>query len=254
MTSNTSDQQTPLKDQVVLITGASRGLGRAMAVELGRGGAIVALHARQHRGRPDRLDQALVEIELEGGRGMTVRGDVREPDQVQAMVEQVIARYGRIDVLINNAGVFGGEWGLLEVDPSAWHKILDTNLTGPFLCARAVVPHMLRAGTGTIVNVTSGAAVRTGFLNPAYGVSKAGLDRLTVALHAEFGERGVTSVSLSPPVSATEPVRRLYSDRELSERRAAPPEITARALRRLLERGAGKYAGGVVGVRDLVGG
>lgn len=240
-----------LKDRVILITGASRGLGRAIALELGRHGAIMALHARHHRGRPDRLDHALVDVELAGGAGMTIRGDVREPDQVQAMIDQVIDRYGRIDVLVNNAGVFGGEWGLLDVTPSEWRNILDTNLTGAFLCARAVIPHMLRVGHGVVVNVTSGAAVRTGFLNPAYGVSKAGVDRLTLGLQAEFGGRGITCVSLSPPVSATEPVRRLYSEQELEKRHAASPEATGRAVRRLIQGDPARYGGKVVSVRDL---
>ena len=242
-----------LQGRTVLITGASRGLGRAMALELGRAGAMLALHARPQRGRPDRLDQLLVEVELAGGEGITARADVRDPEQVQTLVDQLIARLGRIDVLVNNAGIFGGEWGLLEVDPAAWRNILDTNLTGPFLMARAIVPHMLRAGGGVIVDITSGAAVRTGFLNPAYGVAKAGLDRLTLALHAEFAAQGIACVSLSPPVSATEPIRRLYSEQALAERRAAPPEMTATALRRLLEQDPMRYSGRVISVRDLVG-
>lgn len=243
-----------LQGRTVLITGASRGLGRAMALELSRAGAVLALHSRHQRGRPDRLDQLLVELELAGGAGMTVRADVREPAQVQAMVDQVVARLGRIDVLINNAGVFGGEWGLLDIDPNSWSNILATNLTGPFLTARAALPHMLRARSGVIVNITSGAAQRTGFLNPAYGVSKAGLERLSLALHAEFGAQGLACISLSPPVSATEPVRRLYSEQDLAARRAAPPELTATALRRLLEQDPMRYSGQVVSVRDLLGG
>lgn len=242
-----------LANYTILITGASRGLGRAIALELAQAGATLALHARQQRGRPDRLDQLLVEVELDGGSGVTVRGDLREPDQVQHVVDQTIARLGRIDVLINNAGVFGGELGLLDLDPASWKNVVDTNLTGPFLCARAVIPHMLQAGHGTIINMSSGAAVRTGFLNPAYGVSKAGLDRLTLALHAEFGSKGIACVSLSPPVSATEPIQRLYSAQQLSERKAAKPELTAQAVRRLLEQNPQRYSGQVIGVRDIAG-
>lgn len=241
----------PLHGRIILITGASRGLGRAMALELGRAGATLALHSRQQRGRPDRLDQLLVELELAGGAGMTVCADVRDPAQVQTMVDQVLARLGRIDVLVNNAGIFGGELGLLDIDPATWSNVLSTNLSGPFQMARAVVPHMLQAGRGVIVNITSGAAVRTGFLNAAYGVSKAGLDRLTLALHAEFGSSGLACLSLSPPVSATEPVRRLYSEQQLAQRRAAAPEVTATALRRLLEQDPARYSGQIIAVRDL---
>lgn len=240
-----------LANYTILITGASRGLGRAMALELAHAGATLALHARQQRGRPDRLDQLLVEVELDGGSGVTIRGDLREPDQVQQIVDLAVARLGRIDVLINNAGVFGGELGLLDLDPAGWNNILDTNLSGPFLCARAVIPHMLQAGHGVIINMSSGAAVRSGFLNPAYGVSKAGLDRLTLAVHAEFGARGIACVSLSPPVSATEPIQRLYSKQELTKRNAARPELTAQAVRRLLEQNPMRYSGRAISVQDI---
>lgn len=241
----------PLADRTILITGASRGLGRAMALELSRAGATLALHGRPQRGRPDRLDQLLVGVELAGGSGITIRGDLREPDQVQRLVEQTVERLGQIDVLINNAGIFGGELGLLELDPATWKNVLDTNLTGPFLCARAVLPAMLEAGQGVIINMSSGAAIRSGFLNPAYGVSKAGLDRLTLALHAEFGSRGIACVSLSAPFSATESVQRLYPRQVLSERQAVSPELTAQAVRRLLEQDPMRFSGQVVSVHEL---
>src|SRR5690554_2982518 len=122
-------QQDPSK-LVAMITGASRGIGRAIALELASAGVTVAVLARAHRGRPDRLDKVVSEIELLGGRAMAVRADLRESAQVAAAVGQVLKRLGRIDLLVNNAGVFGGELQTTEVAPVIWRKVLATNLDG----------------------------------------------------------------------------------------------------------------------------
>lgn len=236
---------------VALVTGASRGIGRAIAEMLARRGMRVALAGRAHRGRPDRLDGVLAEIELAGGQGMSLRADVREPAQVEAMLARLGERYGRLDLLVNNAGVFGGELGIEQLSAPAWRKILDTNLTGAFLCARAALPLMRAQGSGVIVNISSGAAVRTGFLNLAYGVSKAGLDRLTLGLAAELGPAGIICLSLSPPATATEATARLYPPEQLQQ--WPTPALTARALALLLEEPElARRNGTVVGVREYL--
>jgi 3-oxoacyl-[acyl-carrier protein] reductase len=237
--------------RVVLVTGASRGIGRAIAETLAGAGFAVALVARPHRGRPDRLDGIVNEIELAGGRAIAVRADLRESAQVEAMVAKVLERLGRIDVLVNNAGVFGGELGLTEVAPVIWRKILDTNLTAAFLCARAVLPTMRAQRTGIIINISSGAAVRTGFLNVAYGVSKAGLDRLTLGIADEFRAEGIHCISLSPPATMTETTARLYTEEALAQ--WPGPGLTARALQLLLsEADLAARSGTVLGVREYL--
>ena len=177
--------------------------------------------------------------------------DVTDETQVQRLVQQVLDHYGRLDVLVNNAGLMAGDLAFTDITPSLWRKILATNLWGAFLCCQAVVPRMIRQGGGVIVNITSGAAVRTGFLNIPYGVSKAGLDRLTLGLSAELERYGVACISLSPPVSATDTVRLMFPNKDV-DAWAHPPELTARALCELLENNPMRYTGQVVSVREYL--
>jgi len=245
---------TRLQDQVVLITGASRGLGRAMALTLAKRGATVVAAARDTRSDQDpaeTLQETVRLIEAAGGTALAVPVDIRDEAQVQAMVEQVLGHYGSIDVLVNNAGLMGGDIAFTAISPPLWREILDTNLWGAFLCCWAVLPAMIQQGKGLIVNITSGAAVRTGFLNVPYGVSKAGLDRLTLGLGVELRGHGIACVSLSPPVSATDTVRRLYPDRDVAAW-AQPPALTAHALCTLLEDNPMQYTGQVLSVREYL--
>jgi NAD(P)-dependent dehydrogenase (short-subunit alcohol dehydrogenase family) len=243
-----------LRDQAAIVTGASRGIGRAIAIALARHGAIVVAVARGTGNDQDEsasVYRTVQSIETSGGKALAVLADVRNEAQVTAMAEQVLGAYGRIDILINNAGIMVGDIAFTETAPSMWREIIDTNLTGAYLCCRAVVPSMLRQGAGVIVNVTSGAAVRTGFLNVPYGVSKAGLDRLTLGLGAEFQAEGIACISLSPPVSDTKTVRRIYPDRHV-EAWAQPPEQTAEALCRLLQDDPIGFTGQVVSVGEYL--
>jgi NAD(P)-dependent dehydrogenase (short-subunit alcohol dehydrogenase family) len=230
-----------LKDQVIIVTGASRGIGKAMVAALAKRGVCVVAAARslgaEQPGPP--------------GAALSVAVDVRDPDQVKNLVQQVVGRYQRVDGLVNNAGLMVGDIAFTDTDPDLYQTILDTNLKGAFLTCWAVVPHLLRQGHGTIINITSGAAVRTGFLNIPYGISKAGLDRLTLGLGAELQEQGIACVSLSPPVSTTDTVRKMYAGRDM-DGWAHPPELTAHALWLLLEDNPIQYTGQVISVREYL--
>jgi 3-oxoacyl-[acyl-carrier protein] reductase len=244
-----------LHNQVVIVTGASRGLGRATALALAEAGAHVIVTARN--ADPDdanSIHATVARIAALGGSAMGVAVDVRDQLNILNMVREVLARYGRVDALINNAGIMGGELAFTEVTPAFWREVMATNLWGAFLCCQAVLPPMLRQSSGVIVNITSGAAMRTGFLNIPYGVSKAGLDRLTLGMADEFRDNGIACVSLSPPLSATATVRAIYPQRaQADEDWAAPPEQTAQAVCRLLERGdAMRYSGQIVSVREYL--
>jgi len=230
-----------LQGKVIIVTGASRGLGQRMVHRLAEHGATVVAAARSLSPGHNNPDGAALALAV----------DVREETQVQDMVQQTLNRYGKIDVLVNNAGLMVGDVAFTNITPVLWRKILDTNLEGAFLCCWAVVPPMLRQGGGTIVNITSGAAVRTGFLNIAYGVSKAGLDRLTLGLGAELKDRGIACISLSPSISATETVRRMYPDQNV-DNWAQSPELPARALCALLEDDPTAYTGQVLSVREFL--
>jgi 3-oxoacyl-[acyl-carrier protein] reductase len=243
----------PLREQIAIVTGASRGIGRAIALELGRRATFVAavFRGEDDASKPAGIYRTVQTIEEEGGRALAIAADIRIEDQVNAMVERVLGTFGRIDILINNAGIMVGDIAFLETTPSVWREIIDTNLTGAYLCCRAVIPSMLSQVAGVVVNITSGAAVRTGFLNVPYGVSKAGLDRLTRGLAAEFQAQGIACISLSPPVSDTETVRKIYPERHV-EAWAQPPEQTAEALCMLLEDQPMRYTGQVVAVSEYL--
>jgi NAD(P)-dependent dehydrogenase (short-subunit alcohol dehydrogenase family) len=163
---------------VALVTGASRGIGRHLA---------------------DALEAAGYAVE----RGSRSVADVTDRAAVERWVAQVTDRHGRVDVLVNNAGVVDAEVSLADSDPDDWWRTVEVDLRGPYLLTRAVLPHMLAAGSGRIVNLSSGAAYRTGDSATAYNVAKGALSRLTAAtgLHAE---RGVLAFDLAPGVVRTD--------------------------------------------------
>ncbi len=221
-----------------VITGASRGLGEAMARALAAEGYRLGLLART---APWALAQELGAV--------AAAADVCDRSAVAAALDGLIGELGGLDVLVNNAGVMGGETSLDALADKDWQRIIDTNVNGPWWCTRTALP-ALRRSRGVIVNITSGAAVKTGFLNLAYGVSKAALDRMTAGLAAELTDTGVACIGLSPPVSATDTVRAIYPDRDV-DAFAAPPAETAAALCRLLAADPRPLSGRVFGVREV---
>jgi NAD(P)-dependent dehydrogenase (short-subunit alcohol dehydrogenase family) len=185
-----------LVGRVAIVTGGSRGLGLEMAEGLAEAGASLMLCAR----REQWLTPALDELRA---RGFRVEGrvcDVANPEDVQAVVDATMSAFGRVDVLINNAGISWGERP--ETMPlDKWQKVFDTNLTGAFLFAQAVGREMLKAGAGSIINVASVAGLRSAVHGPhyaAYVASKAGLMGLTRELAASWGPQGVRVNAIAP--------------------------------------------------------
>ncbi len=187
-----------LDDRVVILTGAGRGLGRAMALAFAGAGADVVCAART----PGEIEETASLLRDKGRRAIAVPTDVSDSDAVNALIGATIDEFGTVDVLINNAG--GGTAGmgktLPEIDDSEWRTGIDVNLSSQFYCARAVVPHMVEAGRGRIVNVASGFGLRGGRDNYMYVAAKAAVVNLTRSLAVTYGPRGIGVNCIAPGI------------------------------------------------------
>ena len=186
-----------MQGKVVMITGASQGIGAAAARVFAAAGAQVVLLARSEA----KIAALAAEI---GPQAMALRCDVADWGQVEAAVAATVARFGRLDVLIGNAGVIEPIAELAKADPAEWGRAIDINLKGVFHGMRAALPVMRRQGAGTIITVSSGAAVNPIEGWSAYCASKAGALMLTRMAHHEEGLRGLRILGLSPGTVATE--------------------------------------------------
>ena len=188
-----------LDRQVALVTGSSRGIGRAIASELGQRGACVVMNGRDEGA----LDEAVCGLGEQGIRAAGRVADVTDEVAVSAMFEQARTTFGPVDILVNNAGalaVVDAE----EMTLSDWNLVLATNLTGPFLCAREAARQMLPRGQGVIVNLSSIFAHGAMEQRSAYGASKHGIEGLTRALAVEWGPRGIRVVAVCPSFVVTD--------------------------------------------------
>jgi NAD(P)-dependent dehydrogenase (short-subunit alcohol dehydrogenase family) len=189
-----------LDGKVIIVTGASRGIGAAAAAALAQAGATLVLTARDDK----RLADIALPIARAGGTVSSRPCDVSNYQAFASLVDETTGRYGRIDALINNAGVIEPIATIADSDPAAWARNVDINLTGAYHAIRAVLPGMLAAGGGTIVNVSSGAAIRPLEGWSAYCSAKAGLHMLTRAIALETAGKGIRVFGFQPGTTDTD--------------------------------------------------
>jgi 3-oxoacyl-[acyl-carrier protein] reductase len=184
---------TDLKGRIALVTGASQGIGRAVALELAAAGATVALAARNEA----RLAEAVAEIEAAGGQAAAFALDVASEESIKTAAKAILERFGKVEILVNNAGITRDTLAL-RMKRDDWDSVLSTNLTGAFLLTQALLSPMLRNRWGRIVNITS-VVGRTGQAGQAnYAASKAGLIGLTRSLARELASRSITVNAVAP--------------------------------------------------------
>lgn len=200
MTTTDSDSQQPLAGQVAIITGGGRGIGRAIAIAYAEAGANVCVTART----ASEIDQVAAEIKQSSGRAIAVTCDVSDRASVESMIEKAVGEFGRLDILMNNAG--GGLERTLvgEDDPDVWQSVVEINLLGTYFCTRAALPHLKADNGGKIINVGSGMGHQPRAKNSSYNVSKAGVWMLTRCLALELWEAGVAVNELIPGPVYTE--------------------------------------------------
>jgi 3-oxoacyl-[acyl-carrier protein] reductase len=240
-----------LAGRTALVTGSSRGIGRAIALELARRGAQVVVN---YRTGAERAQAVQAEIEALGSRALAIGADVSQSSDVDRLFASVGETLGGVDVLVNNAGVTRDTL-LLRMDESDWDTVLDTNLKAAFLCTRAALRGMLRARWGRVVNVSSVIALAGNAGQANYAAAKAGLVALTRSLAREVGARGITVNAVAPgfvetdmTAHLTEQARKQLTDRIALDRLGSPEDV-AQAVAFLCSP-AGAYITGHVLVVD----
>jgi len=183
-----------LKDEVAVITGGGRGIGKAISTAFASEGAIVVIAARTS----SRLDDTIEKIESVGGRAKAIQTDISDERQVQRLIAETINGYGKLDILVNNSGIGGPTVNVVDLNLQDWNEVLAINLTGSMLCAREVLKHMIPRRKGNIVNIASDAG-RFGYpMRSPYCVSKWGIIGLTETLAMEVGQYDIRVNCISP--------------------------------------------------------
>jgi 3-oxoacyl-[acyl-carrier protein] reductase len=195
-------------DKVAIVTGGSRGIGRAIALRLAREGAQVVVNYRQDVAAADKVVQ---EIKAGGGEAIAVQADVSQVGEAEALMEAAKTAYGRVDILVNNAGTTRDTL-LMRMSEEDWDVVIDTNLKGTFNCIKAVSRQMMRQRYGRIVNITSVAGISGNAGQANYASAKAGIIGLTKTVAKELGSRGITCNAVAPGLVPTDLTASLPSE------------------------------------------
>lgn len=221
-----------LTNQVAVVTGGSRGIGRAAALELSQQGARVLVNYQQNAAAAAAV---VDQISASGGEAWAYAADVRDEDAVQAMIDATLARWGRLDILVNNAGITA-DAPMVRLKPEQWQQVIETDLTSVFLCCRATVPVMRAQHYGRIINIGSLAGLAGNVGQTNYSAAKAGLVGLSRALAREVAAAGVTVNVVAPGyidtdlVETVSPALRAWALQVIAMGRFGRPEEAAAAI------------------------
>jgi 3-oxoacyl-[acyl-carrier protein] reductase len=200
-----------LKGQVALVTGASRGIGKAIALALAcQGAKIVVNYARSSSA----ADEVVQEITEAGGEAIAIQGDVSKSDEVDTLIQNILDQFGTVDVLVNNAGITKDTL-MIRMKLEDWQAVIDLNLTGVFLCTRAVGKIMLKRKKGRIINISSVSGLMGNPGQANYSAAKAGVIGLTKTLAKEFATRGITVNAVAPGFIATDMTNELNNTEDI---------------------------------------
>ena len=234
-----------LKDKVAIVTGGSRGIGRASALALAAQGAkLVVNYARSG----DAAEAVVREIQEAGGEAIALQADVSQNEAVENLIKQTLDKYKRIDVLVNNAGITQDTL-LLRMKPEQWQAVIDLNLTGVFLCTKAVSKTMLKQRSGRIINIASVAGQMGNPGQANYSAAKAGVIGFTKTVAKEMAQRGVTVNAVAPGFIETDMTHDLKSEeiiKFIPLGRYGKPEEVAGTIRFLAADPAAAYITGQV--------
>ncbi|MBP0019545.1 MAG: 3-oxoacyl-[acyl-carrier-protein] reductase [Cyanobacteria bacterium SBLK] len=234
-----------LKEKVAIVTGASRGIGRSVALALAVEGAKVTVNYARSR---EAADKVVAEIGETGGEAIAVQGDVSQAEQVDNLIKETKDKFGRIDVLVNNAGITRDTL-LLRMKPEDWQAVIDLNLTGVFLCTKAVSKLMLKQRSGRIINIASVAGQMGNPGQANYSAAKAGVIGFTKTIAKEMASRGVTVNAVAPGFIETDMTHDLQAEEILKYiplGRYGQPEEIAGMVRFLAADPAAAYITGQV--------
>ena len=206
-----------LTGRAALITGSSRGIGRAIALHLARQGASIAVNYLQNEEAAKQVQETIRSYE---GQAVLVQGDISVPEQAERVVDVAQEAFGRLDILVNNAG-FNRDTLLLRMSVKDWDEVMAINLRGAFLCTKATMRYMLRQRWGRIINIGSVAGIAGNAGQANYAAAKAGLTGFTKAVAREMGSRGITANVVAPGLVKTELTKDI------------PPEMIDLAMQRI---------------------